>query len=102
MQTFKQEKEERARDLKTIEMYRNMSKKEGIMNMLNQAITVEHTIHPSLGAAEFFEFKFKNPYNVEHTMIIDVPDPELRYVKYPCNSAIDRLAILQRFKEALQ
>ena len=46
--------------------------------MLNQAITVEHTIHPSMGTAEFFEFKLRNPYNTEHTIIIEVSDPELR------------------------
>ena len=78
IQTFRQEKEERASDLKTIEMYRNMNKKEGILNMLNQAITVEHTVHPSMGTAEFFEFKLRNPYNTEHTIIIEVSDPELR------------------------
>ncbi len=59
-------------------MYRNMNKKEGILNMLSQAITVEHTIHPSLGTAEFFEFILRNPYNTEHTVIIEVTDPELR------------------------
>ena len=55
-----------------------MNKKEGILNMLNQAITVEHTVHPSMGTAEFFEFKLRNPYNTEHTIIIEVSDPELR------------------------
>lgn len=74
---MRQEKQERARDLKTIEMYRSENKQEGIISMLNQAITTEHSIHPSLGSTEFFEFELKNPYNVEHTIIVECDDPEL-------------------------
>ena len=76
-QTFRHEKEERSRDLKTIELYRQQNKKEGIMQMLNAAITTEHTLSPSLGTTEFFEFVLHNPYNVEHTVTLDVTDPEL-------------------------
>ena len=68
-----------------------MNKKEGILNMLNQAITVEHTIHPSMGTAEFFEFQLRNPYNTEHTIIIEVSDPELRWkseINYICKISV--------------
>ena len=77
VQTFRHEKEERSRDLKTIELYRQQNKKDGILNMLNAAITTEHTVSPSLGTTEFFEFVLRNPYNVEHTVMLDVDDPEL-------------------------
>ena len=72
------EKEERARELRIIETYRAQGKKEGILNMLNQAITTEHVIHPSLGSTEFFEYVLKNPYNVEHTVVVECDDAELR------------------------
>ena len=75
------EKEERMRDLKTIGHYRHENKRDGILNMLNSAITTEHVINPSLGYTEFFEFVLRNPYNVETTVIIECQDPELRYVK---------------------
>nr|XP_006819889.1 PREDICTED: nephrocystin-4-like [Saccoglossus kowalevskii] len=76
----KEEKIQRARDLKTIEVYRERSKKEGIRSMLQSAITTEHTIHPSFGHAEFFEFILKNPYNVQHTVYIQCDDPDLQVV----------------------
>ncbi|XP_070560469.1 nephrocystin-4-like isoform X2 [Ptychodera flava] len=76
----KEEKIQRSRDLKTIEVYRERSKKEGIFNMLQSAITTEHTIHPSFGHAEFFEFILKNPYNVEHTVSIQIDEPELQLI----------------------
>ena len=77
LQTVRKEKEARSRDLKTIELYRKENKQEGIVSMLNQAITTEHAIHPSMGATEFFEFELKNPYNVEHTIVVECTDPEL-------------------------
>lgn len=77
LQSFRKEKEDRSRDLKTIELYRSQGKRDGIMDMLSQAISTEHTIHPSLGNTDFFEFVLKNPYNVEHTIIVECDDPEL-------------------------
>ena len=71
------EKEERMRDLRTIELFRAQSKRDGIMNMLNFAITTEHTLFASMGTTEFFEFALRNPYNMEHTVIIDCPDSDL-------------------------
>jgi len=71
------EKEDRMRDLRTIEMFRAQSKRDGIMNMLNVAITTEHTLFVSMGSTEFFEFGLRNPYNTEHTVIIDCPDSDL-------------------------
>ncbi|EDV24308.1 uncharacterized protein TRIADDRAFT_26181, partial [Trichoplax adhaerens] len=57
---------------------REMSKHEGITNILYDAITSRHVIHPSFGSAEFFEFSFKNPYNQEQNIIIKCDDPDLR------------------------
>ena len=71
------EKEARMRDLRTIELFRAQSKRDGIMNMLNFAITTEHTLFVSMGTTEFFEFALRNPYSVEHTVVIDCPDPDL-------------------------
>ena len=33
--------------------------------MLNQAITTEHVIHPSMGTTEFFEYQLTNPNNTK-------------------------------------
>jgi len=56
------------------------TKKDGIQTMLSQSITTEHTIHPSFGTSEFFEFVLRNPYNVEHTVKIEWEDKSLQYV----------------------
>ena len=74
----KQVKSERMRDFKTMEIYRLQSKQEGIVSMLSQSITTEHTIHPSFGTSEFFEFVLRNPYNVEHTIKIEWEDKSLQ------------------------
>jgi len=74
---MRRENEERMRDLRTIEMFRAQSKRDGIMNILNVAITTEHSLFVSMGSAEFFEFFLQNPYNVEHTVVIDHLDPDL-------------------------
>ncbi|XP_071477483.1 nephrocystin-4-like, partial [Diadema antillarum] len=76
----KEEKVQRMRDLKTIELYRERSKKEGILNMLQSVITTEHTINPSFGRAEFFEFVLKNPYNASHTISIQWEHPDLSVI----------------------
>ena len=56
------------------------TKKDGIQTMLSQSITTEHTLHPSFGTSEFFEFVLRNPYNVEHTVKIEWEDKSLQYV----------------------
>lgn len=45
--------------------------------MLSQSISTEHTIHPSFGTAEFFEFVLRNPFNVEHNVRIEWEDKSL-------------------------
>ena len=55
------------------------TKKEGIEAMLSQSITTEHTIHPSFGTSEFFEFVLRNPFNVEHTVKIEWEAKNLQY-----------------------
>ncbi|KAK7093408.1 nephrocystin-4-like isoform X2 [Littorina saxatilis] len=77
---YKQEKTERMRDLKTMEIYRDQMKRDGIMTMLSQNITTEHTIFPTFATAEFFEFVLRNPYNQEHLLTIEWNDKDLRVV----------------------
>ena len=47
------------------------------MALLSKSITTSHTIYPSFGHAEFFEFILKNPYASESTVIIQCDDNEL-------------------------
>ncbi|XP_038603159.1 nephrocystin-4 isoform X3 [Tachyglossus aculeatus] len=68
------------RDLQIIDAYRERSKAEHISFMLSQAITTHHTIYASLGTAEFFEFALKNPHGVQHTVTIEIDNPELSII----------------------
>ncbi|XP_050411736.1 nephrocystin-4 isoform X2 [Patella vulgata] len=77
---YRKEKAERSRDLRTIEIYRLQTKKEGIVNMLNESITTEHTIFPSFGNTEFFEFVFRNPFNIQQTFTVECGDPDVQVV----------------------
>ncbi|XP_077620115.1 nephrocystin-4 [Crocuta crocuta] len=69
-----------ARDLRVIAAYRERTKAESITNALSLAITTRHTIHVTLGTAEFFEFALRNPHNAQHTVTIEVDNPELSIV----------------------
>ncbi|XP_068772393.1 nephrocystin-4 isoform X2 [Struthio camelus] len=69
-----------SRDLQIIDTYRERIKAESISNMLRQAITTTHTVYAMLGTAEFFEFALKNPYNVQHTVTIEIDHPELSII----------------------
>lgn len=64
--------------LQIIDAYRERTKQRYISQMLNQAITVTHTVYAMLGTAEFFEFALKNPYSTQHTVTVEVDHPELR------------------------
>lgn len=77
-QGYRQEKTERMRELKTIEIYRSQMKRDEIMTMLSQNITTEHTIFPSFATAEFFEFVLRNPYNHDQLLTIQWDDKDLR------------------------
>ncbi|NXP80298.1 NPHP4 protein, partial [Ramphastos sulfuratus] len=70
-------------DLQIIDAYRNHTKGESIARVLSEAITATHTVHAMLGTAEFFEFALKNPYNVQHTVTIEVDQPELSVILDP-------------------
>lgn len=82
LQGYRRDKTERKRDYKTMDIYRNQTKRDGIINMLSTSITSDHTLFPSFGTAEFFEFVLKNPFNQEHTFTIGIDDPELRLVSF--------------------
>uniref|UniRef100_A0A7N5J907 Nephrocystin 4 n=1 Tax=Ailuropoda melanoleuca TaxID=9646 RepID=A0A7N5J907_AILME len=70
-----------ARDLQVIAAYRERTKAESIASALSLAITTEHTIHVTLGTAEFFEFALRNPHNTQHTVTIEVDSPELSIIQ---------------------
>ncbi|XP_045856473.1 nephrocystin-4 isoform X1 [Meles meles] len=70
-----------ARDLQVIAAYRERMKAESISSALSLAITTTHTIHVTLGTAEFFEFALKNPHNMQHTVTIEVDNPELSIIQ---------------------
>ncbi|XP_043779233.1 nephrocystin-4 isoform X7 [Cervus elaphus] len=69
-----------ARDLQVIAAYRERTKAESIASALSMAITTQHTIHAALGAAEFFEFALRNPHNAQHTVTIEIDNPELSLI----------------------
>ncbi|XP_066230978.1 nephrocystin-4 [Saccopteryx leptura] len=69
-----------ARDLQVIAAYRERLKAQSIASALSLALTTEHTIHATLGTAEFFEFALRNPHNTQHTVTIEVDNPELSLV----------------------
>uniref|UniRef100_A0A8C6FIF1 Nephrocystin 4 n=1 Tax=Moschus moschiferus TaxID=68415 RepID=A0A8C6FIF1_MOSMO len=69
-----------ARDLQVIAAYRERMKAESIASALSTAITTQHTIHATLGAAEFFEFALRNPHNAQHTVTVEIDNPELSLI----------------------
>nr|XP_056721121.1 nephrocystin-4 [Euleptes europaea] len=69
-----------SRDLQIIEAYRERIKAESIAGMLSQAITTHHTLYAMFGTTEFFEFALKNPYSVQHTVTIEIDNPELSVI----------------------
>ncbi|NXG46759.1 NPHP4 protein, partial [Psilopogon haemacephalus] len=71
------------RDLRIIDAYRDHTKGKSIARVLSQAITATHTVHAVLGTAEFFEFALKNPCGVQHTVTIEVDQPELSVILDP-------------------
>uniref|UniRef100_A0A2I3MMS2 Nephrocystin 4 n=1 Tax=Papio anubis TaxID=9555 RepID=A0A2I3MMS2_PAPAN len=68
------------RDLQVIAAYRERTKAESIASLLSLAITTEHTLHATLGVAEFFEFVLKNPHNTQHTVTVEIDNPELSVI----------------------
>uniref|UniRef100_K7F997 Nephrocystin 4 n=1 Tax=Pelodiscus sinensis TaxID=13735 RepID=K7F997_PELSI len=76
----REERMQHSRDLQIIDAYRERLKAEGISSMLSQAITTNYTLYATLGTAEFFEFALKNPYNVQHTVTIEIDHPELSVI----------------------
>ncbi|XP_068935560.1 nephrocystin-4 [Petaurus breviceps papuanus] len=69
-----------SRDLQIIDAYRERTKVESITNMLSLVITTHHTIYATMGTAEFFEFALKNPHNLQHTVSIEIDNPELSVI----------------------
>lgn len=78
--SYKQELSQRARDLKILNLYRQQTKRDNIMNMLNSVISKEHILYPCFGVSDFFEFVLKNPNNTQETVSIVFEDPELSVI----------------------
>ncbi|XP_068699711.1 nephrocystin-4-like [Montipora foliosa] len=76
----KEEKVQRTRDLKTIQLYRERLRHEKILSSLAGNITTSHTIYPCFGKAEFFEFVLRNPYSTDQNIAIHCEDKELRVI----------------------
>lgn len=76
----KEEKLQRTRDLKTIQLYRERLRHEKILSSLAGNITTNHTIYPSFGTAEFFEFVLRNPYSTDQNINIQCDDKELTVI----------------------
>ncbi|KAM5268806.1 nephrocystin-4 isoform 4-T11 [Hipposideros larvatus] len=68
------------RDLQVIAAYRERTKAQSIASVLSLAITTEHTVYATLGTAEFFEFVLRNPHNMQHTVTVEVDNPELSLI----------------------
>ncbi|XP_066493528.1 nephrocystin-4 [Tiliqua scincoides] len=75
-----EERIQHSRDLQIIEAYRERIKAESIAGMLSRAITTHHTLYAMFGTTEFFEFALKNPYNIQHTVTIQIENPELSVI----------------------
>ncbi|XP_054996166.1 nephrocystin-4 [Sorex araneus] len=69
-----------ARDLQVIAAYRERTKAASIAGALGRAVTTQHTLHASLGTAEFFEFVLRNPHNTQHTVTVEIDNPELSVI----------------------
>uniref|UniRef100_I3MWG9 Nephrocystin 4 n=1 Tax=Ictidomys tridecemlineatus TaxID=43179 RepID=I3MWG9_ICTTR len=69
-----------SRDLQVIDAYRERTKAESIASVLSLAVTTQHTLYATLGTAEFFEFALKNPHNIQHTVTIEIDNPELSVI----------------------
>ncbi|KAK5666070.1 hypothetical protein QVD99_007683 [Batrachochytrium dendrobatidis] len=78
--SYRRTREERDRDLKTIDVYRERRRKGKTQEMLLKEITVSHTIHPTFAQATYLEFEFTNPYSTDHTFKISWQDKEFRVV----------------------
>uniref|UniRef100_A0A8C4MWL4 Nephrocystin 4 n=1 Tax=Equus asinus TaxID=9793 RepID=A0A8C4MWL4_EQUAS len=68
------------RDLQVIAAYRERTKAESITSALSLSITTRHTLYATLGTAEFFEFALRNPHNMQHTVTIEMDNPELSLI----------------------
>ncbi|KAM4872565.1 nephrocystin-4 isoform 2-T2 [Thomomys bottae] len=68
------------RDLAVIDAYRERTKAESISSVLRRAVTTRHTLYATPGTAEFFEFALKNPHNTQHTVTIEIDNPELSII----------------------
>ncbi|KAI8833131.1 hypothetical protein BJ741DRAFT_666768 [Chytriomyces cf. hyalinus JEL632] len=79
-QSYNLTRQERQRDLDTIDICRNRRKPSLIEKRLAEQITVTHLINAAFAQAYYFEYIFTNPYNEDHNFEITWADEELRLV----------------------
>ncbi|KAJ3108695.1 hypothetical protein HK100_003396, partial [Physocladia obscura] len=70
-------RQERQRDLDTIDVFRERKKPPLIERRLAEQITVAHVVYAAFGQAHFFEYVFSNPYNEDANFEIVWDDDEL-------------------------
>ncbi|KAJ3034128.1 Nephrocystin-4 [Rhizophlyctis rosea] len=78
--TYQLSRQDRQRDLQTVDIFRERRKGHSIEEELKRQITTHHAVHASLGQAYYVEFMFQNPYNLEHNFEVSWDDGELRMV----------------------
>ena len=84
--TTLEERSEREKDMKLIQLYRDKSKKETISLKLRDHVSTAHTIYPSFGVPVFFEYCLHNPYEQEHCFTIDIQDREIQLGQHSFHS----------------
>lgn len=77
---YQMTRQERQRDLQTMDLFRERRKITTIQGALKDQITSKHVLNVTFGTAYFFEFFFNNPYSHEQNFEIVWDDQELRYL----------------------
>lgn len=78
--TYKESRNERERDQKTVEIFRERRKRNTIQEALRAQITTKHVINASFGQGHFFEFLIQNPYSSDHNFTFSWSENRLRLV----------------------
>ena len=80
IKTYQQTRQERNRDLQTVQLFRERYKNQFVRYNLENYLTTKHELEVNYGESNFFEFVFVNPYSSEHTFEINFEDSELRVI----------------------
>ncbi len=78
-QNYIYSRNDRNRELKTIEIFRERKKKQTIQDILRAEITTRHTINAYFGQGHYFEFVFTNPYGHDEIFEITWENKDIRF-----------------------